>query len=265
MSLPYRWSPEGTTYTREPAPGMLWPFEHEVYRIVEVNPVPESDWTDAEREYVGGIKAEFRAAFSPRMIVVRPASVTSGDVRDRDHDRHFRYGGRFGSLDVYADDHYPICAQCHEPIPCRDKMVERISEQAIARMGRFEVPGICPACSEPVTRRQESQTWPDNAVVFQGPPVTFHLRSRCFSSAVDYEKRWVAADSEHRRSVLSCVGMVTNHNDGTYECSQLTECPGPRAQHKSYTVCRCVDCHARGSFDCRPSPNSRNAALDGAS
>lgn len=261
MALPYRWHPSGTTSTYEPAPGMLWPHEHQVWRIIEVNPVPESEWTDREREYVSGCKTEFRARRSPRYIAVRPARINSGDVRDRDHDRHFRFAGRM-PLDVYTDSHYPICADCHEPLPCRSQMAERVSAAAISRMGRYEVAGVCPACGEVVTARQESHTWPDNSEVLGGPPVTFHLRHRCKHSAVDYERAWVRLDPERRRALFSCKGHVINHNDGTYQCSELTECPGPRAAHVSYAVCRCPSCHAAGSFGCHPSQAARNAALD---
>lgn len=262
MALPYRWHASGARSTNEPEPGMLWPYEHVVYRIIEVKPVPESDWTDKEREYVASTVPAYRQTVLPGYIAVRPASITSGDVRDRDHDRHFRFGGRYMRLDVYDDEHYPICAQCLEPLPCRDQMAERVSTEAITHMTRYETAGICPACEEVVSRRQQSQTWPDNAVIPQGPPVTFHLRSKCHYEAVRYEKQWVAADPDRRRARLSCDGMVTNHNDGTYQCTQLTECPGPAAEHRSYTVCRCPDCHANGAFDCRPSLSSRNLALD---
>jgi len=240
---------------------MLWAFEHEVYRIIEVNPTPETDWTDAERAFVHGLKPEFQRRHAPRHIVVRPISITSQDVRARDHDRHFRFGGHM-SLYVYSDEHYPVCAECHEPLPCRTQMAERVAEAAIERMSRYETAGVCPSCGEAVTTRQRSQTWPDNAMIPQGPPVTFHLRGRCHWSAVEYEKRWVQVDPERRRTILSCKGHVINHNDGTYQCSELTGCPGPQARHPSYTVCRCPDCHARGRFGCTPSPNARNQALD---
>lgn len=252
--LGYRWHASGTHSTRDPQPGMLWPFEHEVYRIIEVNAVPEDLWTEGDH-------ATWRAA--PKMVVVRPARIVGGDVRDRDHDRHFRMGGeRAGSLDVYGDEHYPVCAECAEPLPCREQMAERVSAAEAERMARYDTAGVCPACCEVVTNRQASQTWPDNAVVFLGPPVTFHLRGRCLYSAAEYEKQWAKSDPERRRTTLSCKGSVINHNDGTYQCSELTECPGPRARHRGYTICRCPDCHAAGQFGCMPNPKSRNQALD---
>jgi hypothetical protein len=264
MALPYRWHPSNTRMAHDIEAGMLWPHEHEVYRIIEVNPVPEDRWTGEDRAAIAGYKPEYQTRFAPRMVVVRPVNVTSTDVRARDHDKHFRMGGaRPKYLDVYTDEHYPICAECREPLPCRDQMAERISALEITKMARYEMAGVCPSCSEPVTARQKSTTWPDNAIIPQGPPVTFHMRARCRYGAVTYEKRWVALDPERRRTLLSCKGGIINHNDGTYQCTELTECPGPVAQHQGHAVCRCPDCHARGSFDCFPSPNSRNQALDG--
>jgi hypothetical protein len=48
-----------------------------------------------------------------------------------------------------------------------------------------------------------------------------------------------------------CSGHVTNHNDGTYECTNQA-CPGPLADHRSYTCCKCPECHRRGRFGCIP-------------
>lgn len=258
MSLPYRWHPSGTHMVSQPEPGMFLPYEHAVYRIIDVNPVPETEWSDVDRQRVG-----WRAQNTPRMVVVRPVGVTSTDVRARDHDMHFRMGGeQVATLNLYTDEHYPVCAECAEPLPCRDQMAERVSQAAAQRMGKYELAGVCPACGEVVTGRQQSQTWPDNAEIPQGPPITFHLRRKCAWAARQYEKRWAALDPARRRTVLSCKGHVINHNDGTYQCSELTECPGPRARHPSYTVCRCPDCHARGVFGCNPYPDARNQALD---
>lgn len=115
------------------------------------------------------------------------------------------------------------------------------------------------ACAEPVTARQKCLSFSENLEVPGGPPVTFHLRSRCNYSAVKYEQRWVAADPNRRRPTLSCPGHVTNHNDGTYDCTQLGDCPGPQARHPSYRMCRCPDCHARPwtwGRGCSPDPKA---------
>jgi hypothetical protein len=262
MSLPYRWNPDGVQRygnTRPPTVGDLVPRDHAVWRVIEVSDRDEVDWSDGDRERIAAYKAEYRHKLRPQVYVMRRL-----DQHTRDNDLHLRYGGEVGTMyyKPYPDQHYPICAECHEPSPCRDKMAEQVSEQAAKRMARYDQAGVCPSCMEVITHKQQRLTWPDNAMIIGGPPVSFHRRNRCYRSAVEYETAWVAQDPDNRRAQLSCRGGVTNHNDGTYECSELIDCPGPHAQHRYYTVCDCRECHARGSFGCNPSSTSRNLALD---
>ena len=258
--LSYRWHPEGATpvYTfglDALKVGALVPLDHRVFRVVEINPRDPVDWSDEDRRVVKGIKPELRDKYAPRMMVLRPI-----DAEGRDNDEHYQIGGRSRfTWHVYPDEHYPICSKCHEPVPCREQMAERISEAAGKLMGRYDLAGKCPACDEVVTRRQESVTFPDNVVVMFGPPVTFHRRRRCFRSAVAYEKRWAAADPENRQCQLSCTGNLTNHNDGTYECTTGASCPGV-VEHRAWSVCDCHGCHARGRFGCHPPAGAVNRA-----
>lgn len=236
-----------------PEPGALWAHAHEVWRIIEVRPVPEVDMSDSERDWIGGYRPQHRDSHGPRYVIAVPLE---GGKR-----QHWRVRA-LTSFDIYPDEHYPICAECREPLPCRDQMALRVASSEMQQMARYEIAGVCPACTEPVTARQKSQTWPDNCEVLGGPPVTFHLRGRCRSTARRYEQKWVALDPERRRTVLSCSGHLTNHNDGTYQCTELTECPGPSAAHQGYECCRCPDCHARGRFGCYPPADARNLALE---
>jgi hypothetical protein len=136
-------------------------------------------------------------------------------------------------------------------------MARQVAEKSAKNMARFETPGVCPACSEPVSARQKSITFDGNVEIPGGAPVTYHVgRGGCRGEAARYEERWVQADPDGRRTSLTCPGRVINHNDGTYECSELTECRGPTANHHWYTRCRCPDCHARGGFDCRPAADA---------
>lgn len=253
--LPYHWYPDGAHPKDIPEPGDLLPWQHAVYVVIESTPTPEDLWTDQDRERMAHVVAAYRERTVPRRLLIRPL----GDA-NRNHERGLSVpaGQR---LPVYPNAHFPTCGTCGEPSPCRVLTAERLAGRVMARFNRYETAGICPACEEPVTSRQRSHTWQENAEVVGGPPVMFHLRRRCVGEAVSYERRWVAADPEHRRAWLSCPGHVVNHNDGTYACTELTECPGPHAAHPSYTVCRCPDCHARGTFGCTPAPTARNAAL----
>lgn len=241
MTLPYEWMPLGAKRiydTAKLAQGTLVAWEHAVWRVIEVNRQEDTD------EYAWA-------------VVLRPA-VLGDDPRARDADQHL--GARAGTCvwHTYLDGHYPLCATCHEPLPCRDQMAAKIAAASAARFERYTMAGICPACEEVVTSRQRSHTWPDNAVVPGGPPVTFHLRGKCVGSARNYEDRWYALDPNARRRVMSCAGAITNHNDGTYECSEYPACPGPHAWHASYARCRCPDCYAKGSFGCYPTPNAKH-------
>lgn len=254
LDLPYQWYPRGTQrlYYEAPEPGSLIALAHAVWRVIEVNDIPAEQWTEEQGEAVSTRGAHYR----PYVIVIRPANVTSGDPRDRDHDIHLQACG--ATWDVYPDEHYPVCASCAEPLPCREQMAAQVAEKSAKWMDRFSVAGVCPACQEPITSRQKSLTFSENLEIPGGPPVTYHAgRAGCRYSAMAYEKRWVAADPNRRRTTLSCAGHVINHNDGTYECSELVECRGPRAHHPSYSKCRCPDCRARGSFGCHPGPDAQ--------
>ena len=259
MALPYRWHPCGAKVTRDrPAVGALWPHEHRVYRVVQTQEIPEELWDARASQYLEALAPEWRRKLNPFRMVVRPVETpTTGDPRDRDADLVVGVQPWVSTLAFYPDEHYPICATCYEPLPCREQMAEVVAAGSARRMGRYETPGICPSCAEPVTARQESRTFADNLEVIGGPPVTFHLRRKCRGSAVQYETRWVAEDPDHRRAVWTCTGRVLNHNDGTYECSAGNRCSGPRAGHSAYTCCSCLDCHVRGTFHCEPSPDAR--------
>lgn len=254
LHLPYRWHPLGaeTRYYEPPTPGSLIALAHAVWRVVDVSPVPVERWDVDDHERV----ANFGDAYLPHMVVIRPVAVVGDDPRARDHDVHLRATG--STWMVYPDEHYPLCAACGEPLPCREQMAARTAAASAQRMDRYAVEGVCPACAEPITTRQNSVSFTENLEMPAGPPVTYHSGRRgCRRAAAEYEKRWVAADPNRRRARLSCPGHVVNHNDGTYECSELTDCPGPRVEHPSFTTCRCPDCHARGRFNCYPPPDAQ--------
>ncbi|MCC5574530.1 hypothetical protein IMZ11_02605 [Microtetraspora sp. AC03309] len=253
MTLPYRWFPQGTTstYGDLPEAGQAVAWNHGAWRVVSVTARPEELWSAEDREIV----LKHGKRYVPHAVVLRPVDA-SDDPKDRGRDVHLLARGH--SWHVFRDEHYPICSKCREPLPCRDQMAEKVSKAAAERMGLYEMAGVCPSCSGPVTARQRSMTFSENLEVIGGPPVTFHVgRADCRHTAREYEERWVAADPQRRKAMLTCPGHVTNHNDGTYQCTQLNECPGPLAGHMSYSTCRCPDCHARGRFGCHPHPKAR--------
>lgn len=252
-----RWYPSGTqSRYRPPEVGQYIAWQHAVWRVVEIRPLPDDRWSDHDRQALARYKREYRDRALPVHVVVRPADL-GDDIKDRNHDKHLRH--RDGvTWYVYDDEHYPVCARCREPLPCREKFGERVAGEAMARMARYETAGVCPSCGEVVTARQKSLTFPENLRIPGGPPVTYHVgRYGCRHSAAEYEKAWVAAEPNRRRATLSCPGHVTNHGDGTYDCTELNECPGAFAIHRGYSACRCPDCHVNGFPGCMPKPNAR--------
>jgi hypothetical protein len=251
MTLPYKWHPTSTRLEQKPPVGALVAWEHQVWRVVSFTRRPPELWREESQRQV----QQAGDHYAPYAIVLRPVDA-GDDPKDRGRDVHLESRGHY--WDVYPDEHYPVCASCLEPLPCRERMAEQVSRKAGEWMARFETPGICPACEKPVSFRQRSMTFAENVEIPGGPPVTFHVgRYGCRQGAAEYERSWVAADPDGRRATLSCPGHVTNHNDGTYECTELAACPGPEARHPSYGVCRCPDCHAAGLFDCHPYADAR--------
>lgn len=235
-----------------PESGAIIVINHEVLRVIEVNLVPEEDWTAEERQKVAVYKPEVQVKVSPAHLIARPIGITSDDVRARDFDRHYRVKAGAGySWNVYPNEHYPVCSRCHEPMPCREENGRRQAEAAIEKMSRYENPAVCPVCLEPFTRRQKTHRFDENLEIPAGPAVTFHLRGGCFSGAYQYEKRLAKANPGYVPA-LFCPGFVTNHNDGTYECTAGDRCGGPGLNHEGYQSCDCGPCTASGQFDCHP-------------
>jgi hypothetical protein len=238
VSLPYRWAPLGAKRvysTEELAPGALVAWEHAVWRLIAVNSHPD----DTEH---------------PLRVILRPVAITSDDPQARDHDIHLAAQGHgFDLWHVYPGQHYPVCVICQEPMPCREQMAEKVAAAGAKDFERYTVEGFCPACQEPVSQRQQSRTWEDNAVVPGGPPVTFHMRRACWGDANRYEQRWVRLDPTHRKAVLTCAGRWIEHRDGSHECTKMIECPGRMAVHHAgerhvpgRSTCYCVAGELRG-------------------
>lgn len=246
---PYDWRPLGTKDAQLPRVGDLIAWRHEVWRVLEITLAAEVDWSDDERMFMSRITPEVRDQYAPKHVIVRPARITGTDVRDRDWDVSLRARpGTFRAWRVYPDEHYPVCAQCHEPMPCREEMGRREGEKAMRQVNRYSTPGVCPACNEPITSRQRLlMSFEDNIEVPGGAPVTFHLRAECRGGAIRYEQRWAAADPGNRHTTLSCPGHLQRHSYGT-ECSEGPYCPGEKVGHRQVSSCdpayggRCERC-----------------------
>lgn len=261
---PYRWRPEGTQWDAELAVGSILPWRHAAWRVIDIRPIPEVDWDERDRQWMEGRRIRpGRTLDVPCAVIVRPVAVTGNDPRARDYDVHLHVSP-WHRLDVYPDEHYPVCAKCLEPMPCRERKVTEIAERAAKAADAHSVPGVCPACQEPITGRQRVMTFEENLLIPFGPPVTFHSGRRgCRDAARDYERRWADA-APGRKTTLSCRGHVWQHADGP-ECSEGAECAGigREIRHDRWGTCppsclRCRDARARAESEVE----ARNAAGD---
>ena len=211
MSLPYAWSATGTVLGGVPKVGDVFPYEHAVYRVTSV---------DSTVSLPDGRNA-YRATFAPL------------DSTDPDDVRPVHLGPAWLK---YPDRHYPVCATCREPMPCRERTVDRLAATAAATADRFATEGVCPACMNVVTSTELSIHYPDNVVVPFGPPLTFHWRAQCRNALLEYDTAWARVLG--CRPLLSCPGVVMWHAT-TYECTRGEECAGSHAIHQLHTVCSC--------------------------
>lgn len=170
-----------------PEPGDLVPFRHVVWRVLTVEPVPEVDWTDGERHDRNLERRPIYLLDTPHVLIARPVD-DDPQPTCTDRDVHLRVN-KARALPHYPDRHYPVCADCRQPMPCQDQINARRVDAAIKEMERYSFPGVCPACGETVTTRQWSGTYSDNRVVPGGPPVTFHLRKRCEDELASYLRK----------------------------------------------------------------------------
>lgn len=213
---------------------MLIALHHAAWRVIEVRDRPEDLWDDRDRQVVA-----FRPRAVPVSIVLRPWQITSTDVRAHRHNRHKAAWIGATWWDVYPDEHFPVCATCTEPLPCRHLVTERAVAAEMKKVDRFGTAGVCPSCAEPVSHRQKRIRFTENLVAPFGPPVTFHLRGQCFNDALRYERRWHDEEPDTRPLTLSCPGTEVRHRDGGHQCSRGDQCPGPQALHDGMTRCGC--------------------------
>lgn len=223
----------------------------------------EANWTDDERKFV--------AKLSPARQHLRPYSVTIALVAGPNligNGRRSRVHISGHMMDwVLLGDRYPVCS-CHgHPWPCQDAdrdrvaaMQARVMEREIARA----LPGLCPACGEPITARQKTITYPgENLNVPGGPEPTFHLRRFCYHEATQYELRWIAAGPRRERILTwpDCPGTLVVHYDGSSECRRgVPDCRGHlthdhRTRGACYGFSGCSrGCVREGHPGCRTTP-----------
>jgi hypothetical protein len=230
-------------------PGDLIVVDRKIWSVIEARPDPVVDWHEQDHRYYewhcgpsevvpGQIRRRkpnegcSREEWPLRPLCVM-AEPSGGGTRE-----HFEVRPYLRPRAYVLHPHYPVCASCREPYPCRELDIEAAIDKQAEEFARLEaiMPGCCWACEEPVTSRHKAMSFDgENLLLPGGSPVVFHLRQKskggvsCLHSAMDYEERWVPAGAG-RRWRLSCPGNLVRHLDGQ-ECSELTDCPGPDVRH----------------------------------
>lgn len=162
-------SPAGTvrTYVCHLTAGDVIAYNHQILRVIHVEKRDDQIWH----------------------IRLRP--LTKDPTWSHNpHDLAVGCKSDFGTVWRYPQQHHlPVCSDCGGPWPCQKLHIDRDVERDQKRERRYALPGICPACQEPVTNRQIRQTWPVNLYALdQDQPVTFHLRERCVDEARRYDQ-----------------------------------------------------------------------------
>lgn len=177
-----RWLPNDRKGWDGPKQGDLVGWNYLPYRVISIEPCEG-----------GTDKPDY---FRPHRIVLRPAHLEQWHTAHTE-DVHLRSEHKPSRSDLpVIHEHYGLCVHCGQLLPCREMEVQRYTDQEVKRMKRYDQPGVCPACEEPVTRRMESERFA-NIVVPGGPSVTFHMgRRACRFQADLYREKLGQADSQ---------------------------------------------------------------------
>lgn len=156
--------------------GMVIGFEYAAWEVTHIAPILEPE--------PGGhdMRATFRRLHGPK----HERENSAGDMA-------VSYSRRSYGLQVYRAGRVWLCSCCGHPAPCRTEVAEEVSasearefESRLKRMG----PGICYACGEVITQRQERVTFPGEHADFPGRPgPTFHTRRKCAGERYAYARR----------------------------------------------------------------------------
>lgn len=145
-------------------------------------------------------------------------------------------------------DPYPVCVECGLVWPCWCHETNQEATKATGELDRLAAikPGECWACGKYIRPRQGRIVFEGENLLLPGaPPAVFHTASlridrtwtTCFSEAIAYERRWIAAAPDEQRPYrMSCPGLVRDHAGGGAECS-FDSCPGRKASHQHRYDC----------------------------
>lgn len=185
---------------------------------------------------------------------------------------HPRYRARYSATArrpwTPLPEHYAICGHCAELAPCVGHEQQVNAHRIAVRLTEelSILPGMCPACNEPITARQGVIDFPGENVrnPLAPPTPVFHTRQRCWDAAALYEDAWVRADPRRQRSALTlrCRGRLITHSGGRSECSEGVLCPSMYARHTTLAACyldgACAEGCVRGGHPGARAPRPRD-------
>lgn len=183
------WRPQDANNRRPVERGVLIAWDFKPWRLVDYR--LDTEQRDGDNEL-----------YDYWIIILRPDGL---DMDQTAHSRDVHLRGRVSKAMRVGDpitgnfdrlhEHYGLCVHCGELLPCRDRMAEQQALLQTERMARYETPGVCPECLEPVTDRQDRETFP-NIYVPLGPDVTFHAgRKKCRQAMEEYRGKAGQPDS----------------------------------------------------------------------
>lgn len=221
---PDEWRPHGpwgqhldTRAAGRLEPGQLVVWDRQPYRIIEVRERAHHDWPETYRTAWAkhGMPDPDAWDYRPCVVVLRH--------EDQPDSKPLHVQGPHNKSLYLLPEHYSICRLCHELPPCRHVHNESVMERATERMEKEMaiLPGVCHGCREPISKRQKHFTFPGPNLIrpdLGDNSAVFHTRGGCLGFLRSYDERW-AADRPGRSRLFYCGGTVTNHHDGSSECS----------------------------------------------
>lgn len=185
------WFPLGADrLRRRPEVGDIVGLERAAWTVMHVR---VDSPTEDEQKHINAYLPAYRDQKMPYRVTLRHLHGPEQERQNDAGDVAYRVaGGAYCSWWYYPSGRVPLCSCCGDPWPCRMLDAERDAEQAAEVMsGRMDrtMPGCCYGCGEPITQRQKSVRYPEPNVQVPGAGApTFHLRNKCWWSAVLYER-----------------------------------------------------------------------------
>ncbi|MCX4605531.1 hypothetical protein OG402_34240 [Streptomyces anulatus] len=198
-------------------PNSILVWERQPYRLIEVLERDQTDWPQNYQDawIKHGMPDPATWSYRPRVVVIQ--------LDDQPQSKPLHLLCPDSTYWYVLPEHYWVCRRCQEVPPCRHVHTEAVVERASERMEEEMaiLPGVCHGCREPISKRQKSFTFPGGNLIrpdLGDDSAIFHTRRGCYGFLDSYDKRWAVAEPGRER-LLYCPHTLTEHNDGSSECS----------------------------------------------